>query len=75
MITDQSMISEDNSNYRQNNRNGSNQEETQVESGVINYHICQLRPTNDGYFNDTNVLSQELMNRKFQIARLNGGGN
>ena len=76
MITDQSMVSEDNSNNRQNNRNGgTNQEETQVESGLINYHVCQLRPANSGYFSETNPLSNQLANRKYQVARLNGGDN
>ena len=70
LINDQSMVSEEASNIRNNNQN-----ENQVANGLINYHICVLRPSNDGYFRPYNNLRTRLYELKYQMTNLQGISN
>ena len=62
MITDQSMITDD----IQKNKNSENQ----VESGIITYHVCYLRPTNPSFFDHRSRDYKELCNRNYNLTRL-----
>lgn len=71
LINDQSMVSDETNNIRNNNT----QNENQVANGLINYHICVLRPSNNGYFTAYHTLKQRLERKKYQMSNLQGVNN
>lgn len=49
---------------------GNNNEEIQVDSGNINFHIVQLVPTNRDFHDFTSVLGVRLQRMKFDITQI-----
>ena len=51
-------------NYNTN----TNEEERQVDSGEINYHVVSIVPTNSDFLKPTTSLSRELKQKKFVFS-------
>ena len=65
MIDDKSMVND--SASRTNNNATAN--ETQVESGNLNYHICQIRPTKCETY-ENNQMGAHLFGLKYDMSNL-----
>ena len=65
MIDDKSMVND--SASRTNNNTTAN--ETQVESGNLNYHICQIRPTKCETY-ENNQMGAHLFGLKYDMSNL-----
>lgn len=50
--------------------NGNTNEEVQVQSGDVNYHILELQPSNRSFADKTSGLGMRLETRKFDVSRL-----
>jgi hypothetical protein len=55
------------------NNNNVNNENAQVESGEINYHIVSIQPTNRAFLNTRTDLAQDLRARKFNTSIFENG--
>lgn len=68
IINDKSLMT----NHSNNNssRNSNNEQDTQVDSGDISYHIVQIVPTNRAFLDDTTPLGRELNEAKFDVNQI-----
>lgn len=63
LINDRLLVSRNNNQRQQN-------EDVQVDNGEINYHICQILPTDADFFNPNTVNGRWLDSKKFDVSKL-----
>ena len=69
VINDRAMVSNNGNGGAANNQFGANNnEEAQVDAADISYHIVEVQPTNQDFFDTDSPLGRLLDGRKFDIT-------